>query len=79
MGQPRHTLFARRTGHDFPLPIHLELALVETLGRASLPTRIICYRPNDLDAILLFALDEYVRIGVAFVDQVLRRQQITIL
>src|SRR3982751_5132073 len=73
--QPRHALLARRTGHYFPLPIYLELALVETFGRASLPTRIFGYWSHDLDAILLFAFHERFGIGVAFVDQMFGGKQ----
>ena len=78
-GQPRHALLARWTGHYFPLPIHLKLALVETFGRASLPARILRDRPHDLDAILLFAVHERFGIRVALIDQVLGRQQIALL
>jgi hypothetical protein len=41
-----------------------------------LPAGILSHRPDNLDAIFPLAPDQHVRIGIAFVDQVLRWQQL---
>src|SRR6516165_12480456 len=79
IGQPGNALLARRAGHHTALPVHDETSLVEACPVAGLPSGVIGHGTDDRHAMLTLAMHEHMRIGIALVNQMLRRQQVTFL
>src|SRR6266702_6602742 len=76
---PAYTLLPRRTCHLLCLPIDLKAAGIKALLRLALPLVIGPRRGDEIDAVLLAALDELLGFGIVSVGQVFCREQVLLL
>jgi hypothetical protein len=62
------------TGHLVSLPIDGEPAVIKARARLGLPTHVWRHRTHDVDVIARVTLGKHLRIDVAHIHQMLRRQ-----
>lgn len=73
-GSPALTRRRSRTGHLVSLPIDGEPAVIKARARLGLPTHVWRHRTHDVDVIARVTLGKHIRIDIAHIHQMLRRQ-----